>query len=86
MNYKKGIFRIWLIATVCWISYTVFIKSDDVKDTYNYLFLKHQMIEDEKFRIRNSIIYVEKEGKRLRSQPKYNDTNTWAYISQHSQI
>lgn len=86
MNYKKGIFRIWLIAAVCWIGYTLSIESDDVVDTYNYLFQKQQMIEDEKFRIRNDIEYVEKEGKELRAQRKYNGTDPWRKLSQNSQI
>lgn len=86
MNYKKGIFRIWLIAAVCWIGYTLLIKSDDVGDTFDYLFRKQQMIEDEKFRIRNSIKYVEKEGNGLRAQPKYNGTDYWHKYAQSKQI
>lgn len=86
MNYKKGIFRIWLIAAVCWIGYTLFMRSDDVGDTFNYLFRKQQMIEDEKFRIRNSIKYVEKEGKRLSAQPKYNGRDFWHKYSQDKQV
>jgi hypothetical protein len=86
LNYKKGIFRIWLIAAVCWIGYTLLIKSDDVGDTFNYLFRKQQMIEDEKFSIRNSIKYVEKEGNELRSQPKYNGADYWRKYAQSKQI
>jgi hypothetical protein len=86
LNYKKGLFRIWLIAACCWIGYTLYVKSDDVGYTYDYLFKKQQLIEVEQSRLRNEIKNLEEQGKELRAEPKIKDTNFWGRMAQDSGI
>lgn len=60
MNYRRGLFRIWIICSIVWIVAIIQHSIDDVSYTFSYHFDRKTLVEEKRTQLKNELELAKK--------------------------